>query len=158
MQNITFSSGSKFSPNASNNGTATGRMVGPVRLYDTAGDGKNAVLCLACPDNYETRDEQGRYVRHSQTITFRAFIPGRFAERLAFLEGLRRDDIVRVAYSVRTNNYVNSEGRRVYDQTLKMEDVVLVQPAAGNGPGTGVSGPDVSGPETGIPDDGDLPF
>lgn len=127
MEKNTFSNGTKINMNANNSGTATGRVVNPVSFYDTTIEGKNAVLYVACPDNYETQDEQGRYVRHSQTITFRTFVPDRFAERLAFLKSLQRDDIVRVSYSVRTNNYINSEGKRVHNQTLKIEDVVLLQ-------------------------------
>lgn len=147
MKNNTYTNGSKVNRNASNSGTATGRVVTPVHLYDTSAEGKMALLCIACPDNYETRDEQGRYVRLSQAVTFRTFVPDRFPERLEFLKSLRRDDVVRVTYSVRTNNYVNSEGRRVHDQTLRIEDAVLLQAA----------GQDLE-PDAFVEEDGDLPF
>lgn len=147
----------KASVNPNNTGTATGRVVS-IRLYDTAAEGKSAVLAVACPDNYETRDDQGRYVRHSQTVRFRAFVPDRFPERQAYLESLQRDDIVRVAYSVRTNNYVNSEGRQVNDQTLKIEDIVLLQAVEPDAT-TPDTIPDMTGREGApLPGDDDLPF
>lgn len=112
--------------NKFNNGTAQGQLVSKPYINDVKGGNKNAFLALKCPDSYETRDEHGCYIRRSQHLEFRCFIPDRNKELLALMENLQRDNEVRITYSVRTNHYTDKEGNEVRRQDLQVEDIVLV--------------------------------
>lgn len=116
-----------MSINKFNFGVAQGPLAYKPALKDVKNNTKAVNMAVKAPDDYETRDEHGCYIQRSQYVRLNGFIPPWAGERLALVESLEKGDVVRVTYSVHTNDYVNKNGDDVKSLRLYIEDISLVQ-------------------------------
>ena len=108
--------------NMNNYGFAEGRLTrDPVILTNRDGSRK-VKFTVAAHDNFKGSDGKVS----SQFINFDAFVPAD-KENNGVYEHMHKGDLIKVLYTVKTNNYKDKDGKEVFSQTLYAFEIQLCE-------------------------------
>ena len=105
--------------NMDNFGMAHGRLTSNPTYFDNKDGSKNVFVTVAVANNYKTGKE-----RKSQFIRLKGFIPAE-GKGNGVYDYMHEGDLVSISFEVRTNNYEDKAGNKVYSQDLAITGVQL---------------------------------
>lgn len=105
--------------NMDNFGMAHGRLTSNPTYFDNKDGSKNVFVTVAVANNYKTGKE-----RKSQFIRLKGFIPAKGKDNGVY-DYMHEGDLVSISFEVRTNNYEDKAGNKIYSQDLAITGVQL---------------------------------
>ena len=107
--------------NMRNFGICEGRLTRDPKVFTNSDGSKKVMLNVAVQDNFKSGPEQKK---GSQFIQLEAFVSNK-QNGIGVFGYMHKGDMVGLGYTVRTNNYTDRDGNKVYSQVLLIQDVDL---------------------------------
>ena len=109
--------------NALNHGTATGRISKPLAIFANKDGSRSVFVTLAVTNNWKDK-ATGEY--KAQFVTFKAFVAASKTD-LGVYANLEKGDKISISYSLRQNNFMQTDGTMKYDQYCHIEGVQFME-------------------------------